>query len=94
MMHRDTTCRSSYNFSWCVQGDKFTGGEFMIPEYGVYFVPQDNMIWWFDDSVIHGTAIIACEAGHERIAIGCSIPPRLKSKLARNGIDGLFKLDA
>jgi hypothetical protein len=87
-MHIDEGAHS-FNVNWATQPKDFKGGEFVFPSYGIYFVPDDNMLWWFDQSQVHGTALIA-DDNKPRWAIGSSVPSRLKKKVERLGINGLW----
>ena len=62
-----------------MQKQEIRGGEFLLPDHGVYFPIMDNMLWWFANAEYHGTAILKYEPseGFGRITMAHSIPRAL-----------------
>ena len=73
--HADHMC-----MAWAVQQDGLRGGEFILPDYGIYFPLAANMLWWFNNAEYHGTAIIEA-AGEGRYGMACSVPTKLLARL-------------
>jgi hypothetical protein len=73
---------------FCMErGGPISGGEFVLPEYDVYWPMEDNLLWWFANAAVHGTAVLSHPEGTEgRLTMAHSIPRRLWSLMTTKGV--------
>ena len=73
---------------FCMErGGPISGGEFVLPEYDVFWPMEDNLLWWFANAVVHGTAMLEHPEGTEgRLTMAHSIPRRLWSCMTTKGV--------
>ena len=81
-MHVDD-CANHLLLAWVMRDESVVGGEFVLPDYGVYWPLRDNQLFWFANAVWHGTAIT--EAGTDaegQVTLASSIPMPLWRRLS------------
>ena len=81
-MHVDD-CANHLLLAWVMRDRQVVGGEFVLPDYGIYWPLRDNQLFWFANSVWHGTAVT--EPGESRegqMTLASSIPMPLWRRLS------------
>ena len=73
----------------CMEDTAVAGGEFVYPEFGVYWPMENNQLFFFAGCYAHGTAELFREKGSpSRFMMTCSVPRLLWEKLAARGLPG------
>ena len=81
-MHVDD-CANHLLLAWVMRDREVVGGEFVLPDYGLYWPLRDNQLFWFTNNVWHGTVITESgDAPMGQMTLASSIPMPLWRRLS------------
>ena len=81
-MHVDD-CANQLLLAWVMRDRCVSGGEFVLPEFGIFWPLRDNQLFWFANHVWHGTAVTdPGESADGQMTLASSVPMPLWRRLA------------